>query len=164
VGLASGAPRRERQRKGDAGPAFAAVLGPDSAAVRMDEALRDREAQTGAAAGTSPGLVVAPEALEHPLWGLGRETVAVVLHRDDDMVGVGLDHHGHGSVRRRVANRVAATTNPGPIDLASSDDFLYAETGINGTVDEFHVASDGTLEPLGTVAGLPSGIEGIAAT
>jgi 6-phosphogluconolactonase (cycloisomerase 2 family) len=59
---------------------------------------------------------------------------------------------------------VAATTNPGPIDLASSDDFLYAETGINGTVDEFHVASDGALESLGTVAGLPSGIEGIAAT
>lgn len=63
-----------------------------------------------------------------------------------------------------LLSAVAATTNPGPIDLATSDDFLYAETGINGTVDEFHVASDGTLEPLGTVAGLPSGIEGIAAT
>jgi 6-phosphogluconolactonase (cycloisomerase 2 family) len=63
-----------------------------------------------------------------------------------------------------LLSAVAATTNPGPIDLASSDDFLYAETGINGTVDEFHVAGDGTLEPLGTVAGLPSGVEGIAAT
>jgi 6-phosphogluconolactonase (cycloisomerase 2 family) len=59
---------------------------------------------------------------------------------------------------------VAATTNPGPIDLASSDNFLYAETGINGTVDEFFVRSDGTLVPLGTVDDLPPGIEGIAAT
>jgi 6-phosphogluconolactonase (cycloisomerase 2 family) len=63
-----------------------------------------------------------------------------------------------------LLSAVAATTNPGPIDLASSDDFLYAQTGTNGTVDEFHVASDGTLEPLGTVAGLPSGMEGIATT
>jgi 6-phosphogluconolactonase (cycloisomerase 2 family) len=63
-----------------------------------------------------------------------------------------------------LLSAVAATTNPGPIDLASSGDFLYAETGINGTVDEFRVRSDGSLETLGTVAGLPSGIEGIAAT
>jgi hypothetical protein len=59
---------------------------------------------------------------------------------------------------------VAATTNPGPIDLASSDNFLYAQTGSTGTVDEFFVRSDGTLDPLGTVTGLPPGIEGIAAT
>jgi 6-phosphogluconolactonase (cycloisomerase 2 family) len=71
-----------------------------------------------------------------------------------------VDAAGHPS----LLSAVAATTNPGPIDLASSDDFLYAQTGTNGTVDEFHVASDGTLEPLGTVAGLPSGMEGIAAT
>jgi 6-phosphogluconolactonase len=58
---------------------------------------------------------------------------------------------------------VAATTNPGPIDLASSDNFLYAQTGSTGTVDEFFVQSDGTLTPLGTVTGLPTGIEGIAA-
>jgi 6-phosphogluconolactonase (cycloisomerase 2 family) len=63
-----------------------------------------------------------------------------------------------------LLSAVAATTNPGPIDLASSGDFLYAETGINGTVDEFRVRSDGSLETLGTVAGLPSGIEGIAVT
>jgi len=57
---------------------------------------------------------------------------------------------------------VAATTNPGPIDLASSGDFLYAETGTNGTVDEFAVNGDGNLDPIGTVTGLPPGIEGIA--
>jgi hypothetical protein len=59
---------------------------------------------------------------------------------------------------------VAATTNPGPIDLASSDGFLYAETGTNGTVDEFRVGPDGTLVPIGVVDDLPPGIEGIAAT
>jgi hypothetical protein len=59
---------------------------------------------------------------------------------------------------------VAATTNPGPIDLAVSGGFLYAETGTNGTVDEFAVNSDGTLTPIGTVAGLPPGLEGIAAS
>ena len=58
---------------------------------------------------------------------------------------------------------IAATTDPGPIDLASSDNFLYAETG-SGTVHEYDVRSDGSLAPLGTVTGLPAGIEGIAAT
>jgi hypothetical protein len=59
---------------------------------------------------------------------------------------------------------IAATTNPGPIDLAASGGYLYAETGTNGTVDEFAVNSDGTLTPIGTVAGLPPGLEGIAAS
>jgi 6-phosphogluconolactonase (cycloisomerase 2 family) len=63
-----------------------------------------------------------------------------------------------------LLNGVAATTNPGPIDLASSDDFLYAETGLTSTVDEFFVREDGTLVRIGTVTGLPPGIEGIAAT
>jgi 6-phosphogluconolactonase (cycloisomerase 2 family) len=58
---------------------------------------------------------------------------------------------------------VAATTEPGPIDLAESGHFLYAETGVNGTVDEFRVNHDGTLTRIGTVTGLPAGIEGIAA-
>jgi hypothetical protein len=59
---------------------------------------------------------------------------------------------------------IAATTNPGPIDMAASGGFLYVETGTNGTVDEFAVNSDGTLTPIGTVTGLPPGLEGIAAT
>jgi 6-phosphogluconolactonase (cycloisomerase 2 family) len=58
---------------------------------------------------------------------------------------------------------IAATTNPGPIDLATSGGYLYAETGANGTVDEFAVNGDGSLTPIGTVTGLPPGLEGIAA-
>ena len=49
-------------------------------------------------------------------------------------------------------------------DLATSGGFLYAETGMNGTVDEFSVNGDGTLNPIGTVTGLPPGIEGIASS
>jgi 6-phosphogluconolactonase (cycloisomerase 2 family) len=59
---------------------------------------------------------------------------------------------------------VSAATDPGPIDLAASRGFLYAETGTNGTVDQFRIGGDGTLEPLGSVTDLPPGIEGIAAT
>jgi 6-phosphogluconolactonase (cycloisomerase 2 family) len=58
---------------------------------------------------------------------------------------------------------VAATTNPGPIDLATSGGFLYAETGTLGTVDEFAVNGDGSLTSIGAVTDLPAGIEGIAA-
>jgi 6-phosphogluconolactonase (cycloisomerase 2 family) len=61
---------------------------------------------------------------------------------------------------------VVATTEPGPIDMATSAGgrFLYAQTGTTGTVDEFRVNDDGTLMPLGNVAGLPPGQEGIAAS
>ncbi len=61
---------------------------------------------------------------------------------------------------------VVATTEEGPIDLATAAGgrFLYAQTGIGGTVDEFRVNDDGTLTKLGNVAGLPVGQEGIAAS
>src|SRR5438094_595881 len=67
-----------------------------------------------------------------------------------------------GDGQPELVNAVAANTNPGPIDLASSGDFLYAETGLTSTVDEFRVDHDGTLSPIGSVTGLPPGIEGIA--
>ena len=59
---------------------------------------------------------------------------------------------------------VAATTDTGPIDLTASGGYLYVESGPTGTVDEYVVNSDGTLTPIGTVTGLPAGMEGIAAT
>ena len=61
---------------------------------------------------------------------------------------------------------IVATTDEGPIDLATAAGgrFLYAQTGIGGTVDEFRVNDDGTLTKLGNVAGLPVGQEGIAAS
>jgi 6-phosphogluconolactonase (cycloisomerase 2 family) len=63
------------------------------------------------------------------------------------------------------ATGVVATTEAGPIDSTSphGTSFLYAETG-SGTVDEFTVEPDGSLTPLGTIGGLPAGIEGIASS
>jgi hypothetical protein len=54
----------------------------------------------------------------------------------------------------------------GPIDLTSPKGtrFLYAATGILGTVDEFAVDAGGALTRIGTVSGLPPGTEGIAST
>jgi 6-phosphogluconolactonase (cycloisomerase 2 family) len=60
---------------------------------------------------------------------------------------------------------VVAATEAGTIDSASSGDrFLYVETGLAGTVDEFRVEGDGTLTSIGAVTGLPPGLEGIAAS
>jgi DNA-binding beta-propeller fold protein YncE len=58
------------------------------------------------------------------------------------------------------------TTEPGTVDAAASPGgaFLYAQTGVNGIVDEFAVNADGSLTAIGsvTVAGAAGG-EGIAA-
>jgi 6-phosphogluconolactonase (cycloisomerase 2 family) len=64
------------------------------------------------------------------------------------------------------ATGIVAVTEPGPIDLTATQDgdFLYGETGISGTVDEYRVNSDGTLTKLGVITGLPPGLEGIASS
>ncbi|HEY7149284.1 MAG TPA: hypothetical protein VH420_07545 [Gaiellaceae bacterium] len=62
-----------------------------------------------------------------------------------------------------LIDAVAATTEPGPIDLVASGHYLYGQTGLGGTVDEYRVHRDGTLEKIGVVTGLPVGQEGIAA-
>ena len=60
---------------------------------------------------------------------------------------------------------IVATTKPGPIDLTSPSGsaFLYAQTG-SGTVHEYQVNGDGSLSEIGSVEGLPAGMEGIAST
>jgi 6-phosphogluconolactonase (cycloisomerase 2 family) len=63
----------------------------------------------------------------------------------------------------RLRQAIAARTHPGPIDQAVSGGYVYVETGLEGTVDEFAVGRDGTLTPIGAVSALPPGIEGIAA-
>ena len=59
---------------------------------------------------------------------------------------------------------VVAATPAGPIDLAVSGGFLYAQTGTAGTVEEYRIEANGTLTRIGSIAGLPPGMEGIAAT
>jgi 6-phosphogluconolactonase (cycloisomerase 2 family) len=61
---------------------------------------------------------------------------------------------------------IVATTEPGPIDLTAPSEggFLYGQTGVGGTIDEYRVNADGTLAKIGVVNGLPVGMEGIAST
>jgi DNA-binding beta-propeller fold protein YncE len=61
-------------------------------------------------------------------------------------------------------SQVSASTGGGPIDLAASSDgqYLYAESGGTGTVNEFRVNADGTLVAIGVVAAA-HGLEGIVA-
>jgi 6-phosphogluconolactonase (cycloisomerase 2 family) len=60
---------------------------------------------------------------------------------------------------------IVATTDIGPIDsTASAGTFFYVEAGLAGAVDEFRIAADGALTSIGTVTGLPVGLEGIAST
>ncbi|MGV9270065.1 lactonase family protein [Kitasatospora sp. NPDC003701] len=67
---------------------------------------------------------------------------------------------------RRLTALGNTPTNPGTVDAAVSSDghYLYAQTGVNGIVDEFAVNDDGSLTPLGsrTVPGGAGG-EGIVA-
>lgn len=59
-----------------------------------------------------------------------------------------------------------SATDPGTVDAAGSanGNFLYVQTGGNGILDEFQIAANGTLSPIGsvTVAGAAGG-EGILA-
>lgn len=82
----------------------------------------------------------------------------------DNLSGYRID--GSGRPTLIGATGVVATTEPGPIDMTTAAEgrFLYAQTGTTGTVDEFRVNDDGTLTRLGSVAGLPPGQEGIAAS
>ncbi|MEX3948463.1 lactonase family protein [Paraburkholderia sp. EG287B] len=58
----------------------------------------------------------------------------------------------------------AAGTLSAPLDMAlsSRSKFLYVREG-NGAVTGFRVMPDGTLEPVGSVTGVPPGAQGIAA-
>jgi 6-phosphogluconolactonase (cycloisomerase 2 family) len=71
-----------------------------------------------------------------------------------------------GTTGTPVLTGQAASTEAGTTDSAATPNgrFLYVTNGGAGTVDEFHVNSDGTLFEIGMVTGLPSPMEGIAAS
>jgi hypothetical protein len=73
---------------------------------------------------------------------------------------------GNGAPSFVTPGGVVGSTEAGAIDLVGSSDghFLYAQSGGTGNVDEFAVASDGTLTKIGIVTGLNAGFEGIAAS
>ena len=56
--------------------------------------------------------------------------------------------------------QLAALDALGTRRSVASGEFLYAETGTAGTVDEFRIGEGGSLSPIGSVTGLPPGLEG----
>ena len=103
------------QREGDAGAAARPVLGPDAAALSLDERARDRQSQAAA----SPGAcaIATPEAFEHPLARLFAESLAGVLDRHLHLVVVGGHADGHGAVGGRVAERIRQQVLQDPLQL-----------------------------------------------
>ena len=87
-----------RKRERDTRSALGAVLGPDPAAVSLDQAARDRQPEPEA--GARAGAVGAPEALEHPAESLRLEALAGVLDPHEDVVGLTLDMDGDRAVGR----------------------------------------------------------------
>ena len=80
----------------------------------------------------------------------------------DNLSGYRIDSSGRPSLVTPTG--IVAATPAGPIDMAVSGEFLYVQTGTAGTVEEFLVEGNGLLTRLGSVTGLPPGMEGIAAT
>jgi 6-phosphogluconolactonase len=67
-----------------------------------------------------------------------------------------------GALTRLVADGRSAST-PRPNDLAIVDGYLYAINPNVGTVTAYRIAADGSLDALPAVAGLPTGLAGLAA-
>ena len=64
-----------------------------------------------------------------------------------------------------LVDRGTTPTDPGTIDAVITGRNLYVQTGAAGIVDEFTIAADGTLSPIGSVAVAGTiGGEGIAAS
>jgi len=98
------------------------------AVVRLNDRLDDRQAEAGPAGpATSPSLG-APEAIEHPVPGVGRQTgpvVADLKHRSITFASdADLDRGLRGGVNHRVAG-LACTLD----ELASEDAAFCADTG-----------------------------------
>jgi hypothetical protein len=74
---------------------------------------------------------------------------------------------GLGSFGGPLVATSTTSTDPGTVDAAISSDgqYLYAQTGGHGIVDEFHINFDGSLTEVGFIA-VPNAIggEGIAAS
>src|SRR5690606_5127044 len=92
---------------------------PDPAAVRLDDAPGDREAQAGAPAIILPPL---PEPIEHVRKLIRRDARAMVAHRDQHPVAAPLAAHLDRAADvgelDRVADEVADHTNDfRPIDV-----------------------------------------------
>src|SRR5207302_8284829 len=98
---------RERQLERERGALALHGLDGDPSAHRLNQALRDEEAEAGATCATvsSRGLG-SVELPEDPLLFGGRDPDPFVRHLELDLVGLPPCDDRHGAARRRVADRV----------------------------------------------------------
>src|SRR5207245_2464918 len=74
----------QREREGEGAPRARLALGPDAAAVRLDDTATDRQAQPAAAHPLADVGVHAVEAVEHPRQVPTWDADALVAHADRD--------------------------------------------------------------------------------
>src|SRR5581483_10518035 len=78
-----------------------------TAAVQFDQALRERETEPEAGLVRSGARVELPERLEHVLQRRRRNADAVILHANQRIAVVDLEHYLDDSLRRSEFRRVA---------------------------------------------------------
>jgi 6-phosphogluconolactonase (cycloisomerase 2 family) len=102
-------------------------------------------------------------------WGASAKGFIYVANAGSNTLSAYVEN-SHGELSLLKGADVAAATDAGPVDMATSSDghYLYEEATGAGVIDEFKVGNDGSLTKIGTVTGFTpdngSGFEGIAAT
>jgi len=83
--------------------------------------------------------------------------------RSDSVTGLAVGRGG--ALTLLTADGVSAQAGDGPIDAALSRNgrFLYVLNGADDSISSYRIHADGSLEPLGTEAGLPASVNGLAA-
>jgi 6-phosphogluconolactonase len=62
-----------------------------------------------------------------------------------------------------AAASIGSTTTPTDMAFSENSRFLYVRDGGDGSISGFHLEADGSLTPVTTATGLPSGAAGLAA-
>jgi 6-phosphogluconolactonase (cycloisomerase 2 family) len=102
-------------------------------------------------------------------WGASAKGFIYVANAGSNTITAYVEN-SHGELSLLGGANVAAVTDGGPVDMATSSDgrYLYQEATGAGVIDEFKVGNDGSLTKIGTVTGFTpdtgTGFEGIAAT
>ncbi len=146
---------------------FGFVFDPNGHLVVTEAGGSDVSTYTLAADGSLTHLSTVADGEMAPCWITSADGYYFVANAGSaDISGYQVDAGGNASLIAAEGG-IAATTDAGPIDLAASSNgqFLYAEAGGAGAVDEFAVNANGTLSSIGSITGLSgTGIEGIVAS
>jgi hypothetical protein len=101
---------RDRQDYPEHRPAVGSITRVHFAVMGLDDRLDDRQAEPSPAAPTTPACVRAPEAIEHPVAGVGRQTGPVVTNLEHSPFAFtakgDIDHGFRGRVHHRVSGHV----------------------------------------------------------